>query len=391
LSVAPIPAVIRQTSPLTRMLELVLCGVLPVLVVYEATIGQALSGNPTGWHFAIDFHHVWRAGRDVLHGTSPYLTPAELGGLAPGDIHAFVYPAPLALAATPFGLLPYGVAGGIYVVMLIAALALGLWLLGVRDWRCYGVAFLFVPVLTAVSVGTLTPLLFLGTAAAWRYRDRRWVAAVAVAGLIVIKIFLWPLVLWLLFTRRKSSAALAVVMAVASSVISWWAIGFAGFGSFPALLRTLSRVEYATSYSPAALAHSLGAGRTVAYAVAALASVGLVMALVQAARRDPDGPLPLTLAIGLGLVTSPVVWLHYFALWLAPLAIYRSRLSPPWLLPLLFWVIPAQQADGQTWRIALAGAVSMGLLAWSVPRGDLVKTFALLPVFPRSYAFRRPC
>jgi hypothetical protein len=366
------------------MLELVLCGAVPAVVVYEATVGQALSGNPPGWHFAIDFHHVWRAGRDVLHGTSPYLTPAELGALAPGDIHAFVYPAPLALAATPFGLLPYGVAAGIYVVVLIAALVVGLWLLGVRDWRCYGVAFLFVPVLSAVSVGTLTPLLFLGTAAAWRYRDRRWVAAIAVASVIVIKVFLWPLVLWLLLTRRKTSAVLSVAFAVAASVVSWWAIGFAGFGAYPALLRTLSRVEYATSYSPAALAHSLGAGRTVAYSVAALASVGLVVALVHAARRDPDGPLPLTLALGLGLVTSPVVWLHYLAIWLAPLAIYRSRLSPPWLIPLLFWVIPAQQADGQTWRIAFAGALSIGLLVLSVPRGDRVMAFTRRPVFPRS-------
>ena len=126
----------------------------------------------------------------MLSGTTPYLSPAALGAIEPGNIHAFVYPAPLALAAAPLGALPYGVAAGIYVTLMLAAFAVGLRLLGVSDWRCYGVIFLFVPVLTAVSVGTLTPLLFLGTAAAWRYRDRRWVAAIAVASVIVIKIFL---------------------------------------------------------------------------------------------------------------------------------------------------------------------------------------------------------
>src|SRR5204862_363816 len=83
LSAGPSPAAVEEASPLVRMLELVLCAVLPLLVVYEATIGQALSGNPPGWHFAIDFHHVWRAGRDVLSGTTPYLSPAALGRRCP--------------------------------------------------------------------------------------------------------------------------------------------------------------------------------------------------------------------------------------------------------------------------------------------------------------------
>jgi alpha-1,2-mannosyltransferase len=139
--------------------------------------------------------------------------------------------------------LPYELAAGIYTAILVASLAVGLRLLGVRDWRCYGVALLSMPVYTALSVGTLTPLLFLGTAAAWRYRDRKWVAASAVAGVVLIKIFLWPLILWLVLSRRRAAALLSVALGAAASVASWWIIGFAGFAEFPGLLRTLSRVE----------------------------------------------------------------------------------------------------------------------------------------------------
>ena len=66
-----------------------------------------------------------------------------------------------------------------------------------------------IPVLSAVRLGTLTPLLVLALAILWRWRDRRWVAGGSLAVAISLKLFLWPLVVWLLLTRRFRAALCA--------------------------------------------------------------------------------------------------------------------------------------------------------------------------------------
>jgi hypothetical protein len=48
----------------------------------------------------------------------------------------------------------------------------------------------------------------------------------------------------------------------------------------------------------------------------------------------------LAIAVVLMLVASPMVWMHYFALLLVPLALARPRLSRVWAVPLLMWVCP---------------------------------------------------
>ena len=74
-----------------------------------------------------------------------------------------------------------------------------LWLLELRDWRCYGAAYLSVAVLHDIRLGALTPLLALGLALVWRWRAQAR-AAVPLALIIVAKLFLWPLTVWLVAT-----------------------------------------------------------------------------------------------------------------------------------------------------------------------------------------------
>ena len=104
----------------------------------------------------------------MLDGRNPY-PPPTAAGVAPGD--RFVYPPPVALLLLPFGLLPFGVAAALITVVLLAAVAATLAVLGVRDWRCYGAAYLSIPVLHDVRLGALTPLLALGLALVWRWRS----------------------------------------------------------------------------------------------------------------------------------------------------------------------------------------------------------------------------
>ncbi len=152
-----------------------------------------------------DFHAFWGAGHAVLHGRSPY-PPASAAVLAHET--AFVYPAPAALLMVPFALLPFTVSATLFAFILVASIPLALRLLGVRDWRCYGLVLVTAPVANAVNVDAVSPLLLLGLALVWRYRDRMFPAACALAALIVLKLFLWPFVLWFAFTRRLATALL---------------------------------------------------------------------------------------------------------------------------------------------------------------------------------------
>ena len=101
-------------------------------------------------------------------------------------------------------------AAGFVVMALLVVAVLGiLWLLGVRDWRCYGLALLWPPVISAIQTGNVTIPLALGAALVWRFRDDARAAGASLGLTLAAKLFLWPLVLWLAFTRRIAAAVLA--------------------------------------------------------------------------------------------------------------------------------------------------------------------------------------
>jgi len=206
-------------AALRRLGEFGLLGLAPVLLALTVIVGAI--GN----RYAFDFHGaLWQAARDVLDGRNPY-PPATPAGVAPGD--RFVYPPPVAILLLPLGALPFPLAAGIITVVLIAAVAATLWVLEVRDWRCYGAAYLSIAVLHDIRLGALTPLLALGLALTWRWRDQAR-AAVPLALIAVAKLFLWPLAIWLIATGRFRVAWRGAALAVGASALGWAAIGFDG-------------------------------------------------------------------------------------------------------------------------------------------------------------------
>jgi hypothetical protein len=303
-----------------------------------------------------DFHTFWLAGREYAHGRDPY--PAHITG--PIDRAAwFVYPAPVAAAFAPLGLLPYAAAWTAFAAVLLAATVLALRLLGVRDPRCFAAAFCALPVLKAVNLGTATPLLLLGVALVWRFRDRAAPAAAAAGAAVLLKLFLWPLVPWLWLTGRRRAAVWSVAGAAAVSAVAWLPLGLGSLGRYPALLHQLSAVEAGAGYSVGA---SLGGSTTASVAVA-LAVAGLV---VVACRQLPERRA-LAATVALAVAASPIVWEHYFALALACVALVSPELSALWLVPLAYWALPDQQAWGSLWKVALALSL-LALSAVGVPR-----------------------
>jgi alpha-1,2-mannosyltransferase len=262
----------------------------------------------------------------------------------------------------------------VWTLLSLALVVAALWLLELRDWRCYALALVFLCTRSAVHLGTIEPLLLLATAAAWHWRDRVIGSATAIGAAIVFKLFLWPLVLWLALTRRVRAAVLAVGMAIALGLIGWAAIGFAGIGDYPHVLRRLADDESTSSYSVVALgvrAHlPLVAARVVSVLVT-LALLGVAAWVARDERREPRerDVATLTITLAAAFAASPIVWVHYFLLLLVPLTLLRPRLSLLWFVPFLLQPLgEAAWPAGDARKLGLALAAALLIFGAAVVR-----------------------
>ncbi len=141
---------------------------------------------------------------------------AVAAGHRPDEFHDGVfpaYPAPALLLGVPFSYLPLGLAEWIWAGCMLLAGGLALRLVGVRDWRVYGVALLTPAAMSSVLLGAVDFALMLGIAACWRWRDHAGRAGLALGAIVALKLVAAPLVAWLLVTRRFRAAATAGAVA----------------------------------------------------------------------------------------------------------------------------------------------------------------------------------
>jgi hypothetical protein len=305
------------------------------------------------------------AAGNVLDGASPYVFRAD---------STFAYPPFLAWLVAPLHPLGSSAAALVWLLVSLAAVALALWLLGLRDWRCYALAFVSEFTRSSVDLGTVEPLLLLAVAAAWRWRERTVEAATSVGIAIVLKLFLWPLAVWLALLRRLRAAVLAVAVAVFVALLSWAPLGFAGLGDYPGILRRLADSESTSSYSLVAYGFRAHLPLLAARIVAVVVALALLAAAAWVA-RDERRPLrdrdvaTLTLCLAAALAASPIVWLHYFLLLLVPLALTQPRLSLLWLVPLAYYPLgEAAWPSGDARKLALALVTTLVILGGSLLR-----------------------
>lgn len=182
--------------------------------VHEGTVGY-------------DFQQAFLpAARAVLHGRDPYV------GATARAVHAgtaFVYPPVAAFLFTPFAALSPIAADLLVTALCLVCAFLTLAVLSVRDWRCYGLVVVWAPVFYSVHVGAISTLLALGVAVAWRWRRTPWLSGIAIGLVVALKLFLWPLVLWLCAARYWRTATFALTSTLAFLAVPWAAIDFAGF------------------------------------------------------------------------------------------------------------------------------------------------------------------
>jgi Glycosyltransferase family 87 len=340
-----VPAVLTSTASSVFFL-----GVVPALLSLPAVL-HAVSGSRRG----SDFLSFWNAGRRVFHGHSPYPLLDALPAIADlSRFEPFVYPAPAAFALVPFAVLPFAVAATLWLAASMAAIVGALRLLAVRDWRCHGAVFASVPVIAATSLGTFTPFLLLGVAAAWRYRDRASRVGLVVAALVVAKVFLWPIWLWLVYTRRFGAAAVAAAAGAAATFGAWALIGFEGLRDYPRMLSRLTELVGTQSYSPYALLRAASVGGRQTHLAVVLIVVVAAGVAWNARTGDGDRVDEQSFLFGLGaaLALTPILWPHYLVLLYVPIALARTRFSALWLLPLLLWLDASGSSDASPLRIA---------------------------------------
>ncbi len=322
--------------------------VLP-LTVYTILL---LRSNDNGG-FAVDFQStLLPAAEKLSHGVSPY--------------PAYGYPPLVAFSLVPFAFLPH--ASVFFIGLLVLSVPASLWLLGVRDWRCYGVAFLWAPTFHAVQTANVSILLLLGFALCWRFRESP--AGVTIAGGLTIaaKIICWPIVLWLVATRRYRGALGAFVVSIVITFGLWGTLGFSGLMRYPSNLDRLSAEVSPDSYTLKALASDLGLRAAVGTTLGLLLVIVLCVLCLTSGRRHDDR-LSFALAVLIAIVASPIVWMHSFVLLLAVVALFRPRLSVVWVLPVVLW-LGSGNGNGEPWQTALVLGVSGAVFAACVLGGD---------------------
>lgn len=333
----------RRTAPLEHSLFL-LAPAVTVWVILR-------------WHaqhvLGVDFtQEFWVASHRVLHGGDPYSwTRYQIDhGVS------FPYLAPTALMLMPLALVAPGTGTVLMIILSAAALAGTLWALNVRDWRLYLLVFLWWPVANIWQTGNLTLLLGFGLALIWRYRSRPLVSGLLAAVIISLKPFVWPIVLWLVFTRRYRACGWTLVWGIAINAVAWAVVGYGRISEYVHLSATVTSALIRTGYGVIALVAHAGAPIWAGEVLMAGVAAALMLACLLAARRDDDR-LALLLCVLLMLAVTPLLWNHYFALLIVPLAIYRPQISFEWVVGLLFRLCPGIHVSG--WEVLVAAALTV--------------------------------
>lgn len=329
----------------------VLLPLLLIVLPLAAYLILLIRANDTG-SFAIDFEStLLPAAEKLSHGVSPY--------------PAYGYPPLVAFGLVPFAFLPH--ASVFFVGLLFLSVPASLWLLGVRDWRCYGAALLWAPTFHAVQTANVSVLLLLGFALCWRFRETP--AGVTIAGGLTIaaKIICWPIVLWLAATRRYRGALGAFVVSIVITFGLWGTLGFSGLVQYPSNLDRLSAQVAPDSYTIKALTSDLGLRAAVGTTLGLLLVIALCVLCLASGRREDDR-LSFALAVLVTIVASPIVWMHSFVLLLAVVALFRPRFSVVWVLPAVLW-LGSGNGNGEAWQTALVLGVSGAVFAACVLSG----------------------
>jgi alpha-1,2-mannosyltransferase len=340
-------------SPTARLAVRAAYGVaLAGAVVWAALIILASAASET---LGFDYRAYDLAVDNLLAGRTMYDPEAQ----ATGGFGLFFYPPPFALLILPIALLPIEVAVWTWTALLVAASVAGIALMPVSArtrWVVLLLAALSWPLVYAIKLGQVGPMLLLIFAIAWRWMDRPWALGLASGIGTIIKLQPALLIGWAVVTGRRRAALIGVAVVAVLSLIATMVAGPQAWLEEASLLGRVSQpIETPHAYGLGRLAFEAGAPAAVATLIhwANLALVLLVVAL--AVWRASAVASFLAVAVASQFV-SPVLWDHYALVLLLPVAWLVDRghwwavlvplatstvligVNPPATYPAAFWV-----------------------------------------------------
>ncbi|HXF97678.1 MAG TPA: glycosyltransferase 87 family protein [Gaiellaceae bacterium] len=333
--------------------SLLLFAILPLVVV--AFVTQALAGG----EIPVEARAYHRAAEAILQGASPYRALSDRELIA-GD--GYVYPPLTALVLTPLAPLPGWLVAAILDALIVGALFATLGVLGVRDWRCYGLVLLWPPVIQSLLTSNINAFLALAAAAAWRWREAPRVCGTAIGAAFAAKLLLWPLGLWCAVTGRARALSWALTSALLLLAGSFALIRFQDVSRYPPLVRRVGDLMDDRGYNVFPAALDLGAPSQGARLLWLAVASALLLGVVRLARRGDDRRA-FVLAIAATLVVSPVLWLHYFVFLVPVAALASPRLGLVWLAPLAMYATNGGMSPPPAQRTATIAVALVVFLA----------------------------
>lgn len=291
----------------------------------------------------------------LLAGQSMYDASAQ----ATGSFGLFFYPPPFALLILPFALLPTELGVWAWTIALVAAAGAAIWLLPVSTrvrWVVLLLAALSWPLVYAIKLGQVGPMLLLVFAVGWRWMDRPWPLGIASGLGTVIKLQPAIVIAWAAVTGRRRAALFGVVVVAVLAIVATLIAGPQAWLDEASLLGRVSRpIETPHAFGLGHLAFEAGFSVEVATAIHWV-NLALVLAVVAfTVWRGSAVASFLAVAIASQFL-SPVLWDHYALILLIPVAWLLDRrqwwaaaiplvtstvfigLDVPLVYPLSFWV-----------------------------------------------------
>ncbi|HXG26492.1 MAG TPA: glycosyltransferase family 87 protein [Candidatus Binatia bacterium] len=277
---------------------------------------------------------------------------------ATGGFGLFFYPPPFALLVLPIALLPQDVAVWAFTLLLVAASVAGIALLPVSArvrWIVLLLAALSWPLVYAIKLGQVGPVLLLLFAIGWRWMERPLALGGSAALGTLIKLQPALLLGWAAVTGRVRAAVVGVLIVALAAAVATVVAGPQSWLDEVSLLQRVSRpIETPHGYGVGRLVFEAGVDAGVATVLhwANLALVVAVVALVTL--RGAAVASYVAVVIATQFVT-PVLWDHYALVLLLPVAwLLEQRhwwaaviplltttvlvgLNVPWVYPLGFW------------------------------------------------------
>ena len=311
-----------------------------------------------------DFAADYVSARALLDRTDPYpvLGPAfENVGLDWQITTRSTHPPTVGLLALPVARLSWPMAAAVWGWAMLLAIVVAAWAVGFRvAWACaIGVLLVLIWPPAAWSIGQVTALWLLGAALAWRWRERPFLAGLAIAIASMTKL-LPALLLVPFLLRRRWGAALGFAVAWAVALLALLALDPQSISSFVRVEVNQGAEERARGDNGALLEGARNHGGV----LVALAALLLVIVVAAVAFRQTKPDVPLSAAayakwVWLSVAVLPVAWIYSLlplalvllvALWAgrviavlaAGAAIVLSMIQMPFSAdssPLLIWAI----------------------------------------------------